>query len=261
MVHVSSLLRRPTQVALSLFCLWFCCAAVLSCSNLPAEEKCNVEVKLLLSPAETQAAVAALGGSKESVGRIFFFDTDSLDLLSQGAIVRLRQGAKSDLTTKFRAPDGKDPFASIRARGDFKCEVDLTGEGANSSYSVTRQLATDELPQTGTDVSRLLSSAQIKLFEEAQVSIDWSRVRKVAEITSTGWQTQAQPDVGKLTLELWKWPGGQVLDFSTKVSADAGASAYTKLQELVKEKRLAMSTDQRVKTSIALEAITHAAAH
>jgi hypothetical protein len=260
-VHVSRGLRRPPPIALSLFCLCFCCALTLSRSGLHAQENCNVEVKLLLSPAQTQAAVAALGGTKESPGRIYFFDTDKLDLLSRGVIVRLRQGAKSDLTIKFRAPNRKKLSSTTEGGGDFKCEVDLTREGANSSYSITRQLAAQEFPQTGSDVSRLLSSAQIKLLEDAQVSVDWTRVSRVAEITSTDWQTQSQPHVGKLRLELWEWPEGKVLELSTKVSSDAGSSAYRQLQELVRAKQLAISPDQRVKTTIALEAIVHAAAH
>ena len=259
--HVISMLRPLPEIARSSFCLAFCCAVALSCIGLRAQENCNVEVKLLLMPGETQAAVVALSGTKETAGRVYFFDTDKLDLLSQGAIVRLREGAKSDLTTKLRPPNRKKLLASSRAGAEFKCEVDLTGEGANTSYSITRQLATEELPQSGTDVSRLLSSEQIKLFESAHISVDWSRVKRVAEIASTNWQTQSQPRLGKLTLELWEWPGGKVLELSTKVSADSGSSAYTKLQQLAKTKQLAPSPDQRVKTSIALEAINHAAAH
>lgn len=262
-VHVNRTPRRLPPIGSSLLYLgfWACCAVALSCSGLPAQENCNVEVKILLSPDETQAAVAALRASKEAAGRIYFFDTDKLDLLSQGAIVRLRQGAKSDLTTKFRPPDGKKLLASTQAGAELKCEVDLTGEGANSSYSITRQLATEELPQSGSDVSRLLNSAQIQLFEDAHVSVDWSRVKRVGEITSTDWQTHSQPQVGKLTLELWEWPGGKALELSTKVASDAGSSAYAKLEQLVRAKQLALSPDQRVKTTLALEAITRAAAH
>jgi hypothetical protein len=260
-VPVSCELRPSSPIGLSFFSVWFCCAVVLSCSGLYAQENCNVEVKLLLSPAETQAAVAALRGRKETPGRIYFFDTDKLDLLAQGAIVRFRQGAKSDLTVKLRLPNGNKFSAPSERPAGFKCEVDLTREGANSSYSITRQLATEELPQTGTDVFRLLSSAQIKLFEDVQVSVDWIRVKRVAEIISTDWQTQSQPHLGKLTLELWEWRGGGVFELSTKVPSDAGSSSYTELQQLVKTKQLAMSSDQRAKTSIALEAITHPPAY
>jgi hypothetical protein len=248
---------RPRALILPFFNF----AVLLLCSCLRAQENCNVEVKLLLSPAETQVAIAALSAQKETAGRVYFFDTGALDLLSQGAIVRLRQGVKSDLTVKLRPPNGKKFSTPSEGRDGFKCEVDLTREGANSSYSITRQLAAEELPQTGTAVSRLLSPAQIKLFEDARVSVDWTRVKRVSEIISTSWQTQAQPHLGKLTLELWEWPGGKILELSTKVSPDAGPSTYTELQQLVKSKQLAISADQRLKTSTALEAITHATPH
>jgi hypothetical protein len=256
-VLLSYMLRQPGPSAVSLS--FVSCVVLLLCSGLHAQENCNVEVKLLLSPAETQAAIAALSAKKEKAGRVYFFDTGALDLLSQGAIVRLRQGAKSDLTVKLRPPKGKKFSTLSEGRDGFKCEVDLTREGANSSYSITRQLATEELPLIGTDVSRFLSPAQIKLFEDAQVSVDWTGVKRIAEITSTDWQTKSQPHLGKATLELWEWPGGKVLELSAKVSSDAGSSTYTELQRLVKTKQLAMSPDQRVKTSIALEAITHPA--
>ena len=185
------MLRYPKLSAVSLS--FFSCVTLLLCSSLHAQENCNVEVKLLLSPAETQTAVAALSAKKETASRVYFFDTGALDLLSQGAIVRLRQGAKSDFTVKLRPPNGKEFSTPSEGLAGFKCEVDLTQEGANSSYSITRQLAMEELPQTGTDVSRLLSAAQIKLFEDAHVSVDWTRVKRVAEIISTDWQTQSQP--------------------------------------------------------------------
>jgi hypothetical protein len=250
------MLRQPKPSAVAL--LFFSCGMFLRCGGLHAQENCNVEVKLLLSPTETQAAVVALGGTKETPGRVYFFDTDALDLLSQGAIVRLRQGVRSDLTVKLRPPNGKRFFAPSEKRGDFKCEIDLTGEGANPSYSITRRFAAEQLPKTGFDLSRLLSPGQMMLLNDAQVSVDWTRVKRIAEIRSTDWRTQSQQHLGKLTLELWEWSGGKALELSTKVSSDRGSSTYTELQQLVKKKQLAISPDQRAKTSIALEAIMHA---
>ena len=255
----SYMLPHPKTSAVCLS--FFSCVALLLCSSLHAQENCNVEVKLLVSPAETQTAIAALGAKKETAGRVYFFDTGALDLLSQGAIVRLRRGAKNDLTLKLRPTNAKKFSTPSEARDGSKCEVDLTGGGANNSYSITRQLATEELPQSGTDLSRLLSPAQIKLFKDAQVSIDWTGVKRIVEIVATDWQTQSQPHLGKLALELWEWPGGKVLEISAKVSTDAGPSTYTELQQLVMTKQLTMSPDQRAKTSIALEAIRHAAGH
>jgi hypothetical protein len=240
--------------------LFLSCAALFFCCVLHAQENCNAEVKLLLSPTETLPTIAAFHAKKETTGRVYFFDTDALDLLSQGAIVRLRRGARSDLTVKLRPRDTNKSLATSEGRKGFKCEVDLTGERANPSYSIRRGFEPERFLATGNDVFSLLSPAQKNLLEEAQVSVDWSRVKRIAEITSTSWQTQTQPHLGKLTLELWEWPGGEILEISTRASLGAGSSIYTELQQLVESKRLSMSPIQRTKTSIALEAITHTTA-
>jgi hypothetical protein len=251
------MLRQPKPS--SVFLYFLSCAMFLFSSGSHAQENCNVEVKLLLSPVQTQSAVAELSGSNEKLGRVYFFDTDSLDLLSQGAIVRLRQGAKNDLTVKLRPPHDKTFSAPSKGRDLFNCEVDLAGNEPTPSYSVTSRFAAKQLPQTGYDISRLLSAAQIRLLNG--VSVDWTRVKRIAEIRSTNWRTQSQSHLGKLTLELWKWPGGAVLELSKRVSSEAGSSTYTELKKLAEKKRLVVSRDQGVKTSIALEAITHAGAH
>ena len=59
--------------------------ALFFCPALHAQQNCNVEIKVLLSQTETQAAVAALGAKRETAGRVYFFDTNSLDLLSPGS--------------------------------------------------------------------------------------------------------------------------------------------------------------------------------
>ena len=100
----------------------------------------------------------------------------------------------------------------------------------------------------------------MKLLNEAQISVDWTRVKRFPGISSTDWQIRAQPPFGKLTLELWEWPGGKVLELSTKVPSDSASSTYSELLQLVKAKHLSMNPEQRAKTSIALEAIAHSTA-
>jgi hypothetical protein len=244
--------REPASLY---FFIW---TVLLFCPGLHAQQNCNVEVKVLLLPTETQASVSAFGARKETSGRVYFFDTDTLNLLSQGAIVRLRRGARSDLTLKLRPLKGKR-FAE--GFDGSKCEVDLTGDGENPSYSITSSFDAERVPETGYDVSRLLSAEQMKLFNKAQISVDWTRVKRLSGITSTDWQIRGQPPFDKLTLELWEWPGGKVLELSTKVPPDSASAAYSNLQRLVETKHLSMSAEQSVKTTIALEAITHATAH
>ena len=244
----------PKRISLSIF--FFCCAVLFSCSGLHAQQDCNAEVKILLLPTDSRAAAATLGASKESSGRLYFYDSDDLDLLSQGAIVRLRQGPRRDLTVRLRPLNGKK--SAIPSEGS-ECEVDLTGEGENYSYSNSSPFDAGEVPQTGYEISRLLSRVQTRMLSGAQVSIDWKRVKRVAEIRSTSWQIRDQQPFGKLTLELWEWPGGTVLELSTKVKPDAASAIYSELRQFVKMKHLSMSPVQGLKTTVALEAITGAA--
>jgi len=205
----------------------------------------------------TQKAIAVLELEKESAGQVYLFDTGELDLLKQGVIVRMRQGANNDLSVKVRAPEGNKQVDTTKLRGQFPCEIDRTGEGENSSYSVRRKYRPLHVPETGHDILGLLSLEQKRLLQEAQVSIDWTRVTRIANIKSTSWETSAQPPFRKLTMELWEWPTGDVLEISTKVEPEAGPSNYAELQRLVNDKGLSLSAIQGTKTKRVLETITN----
>lgn len=249
----------PPKHAVQLF-FFFLCAGVSFCSASHAQERCSVEVKLLLSPVETQPARSKLNFKKEVAGFVYFFDTDSLDLLAKGVILRLRRGVDRDLTIKLRPPKGKRLFATSGDHEDFKCEEDFTGDGARLSYSIRRKYSAEQLPETGGDITRLLSQGQKKLLKEAHFSIDWSRVRRVVEIKSTTWETRAQAPIRKLTLEAWEWPDGKLLEISTRVRPDDGRPAYAELQKLADANGLSLSPIQGFKTSIVLKSATHARA-
>jgi hypothetical protein len=220
-----------------------------------------VEVKLLLLPQDTRAAIATLNFKGERAGRVYFFDTPTLDLLSQGVIVRIRQGAVNDLTIKLRRREGKAFSDPSEGREGFKCEVDQNAGETNFSYSIESKYVAVPLPEAGSDILRLLSVGQRKLLEEAQVSIDWQPVRRIADIKTTNWQTEAQPHFKKLTMELWESPATNILELSTKVGLDAGPSTYAELKRLVNSKGLPLNARQQPKTTIVLEALTHTTAH
>jgi hypothetical protein len=209
--------------------LWICIVLVV-CAALQAQENCDLEAKLLLSAAQTQAAVAALDAKGETTGRVYFYDTTALDLLSHGVIVRVRQGADNDLTVKLR-PTNSQTFADPSGgREDYKCEIDLTGSGAVNSYSIRSDYTAERLPDTGSEVLSVLSAGQRRLLDESQVSIDWTRAKRIAPIHYTAWQIKSLPQFNKLTLELWEWPKGKVLELSTKVGVDAGSTTYAALE-------------------------------
>src|ERR1700679_2592471 len=99
---------------------------LLLCSALHAEETCPVEIKLLLSPPTIKSVIASMSFGKQTTSRIYFFDTDNLSLLNQGVIVRVRQGAKNDLTVKVRLPEENNQIVSSKLREQFGCEIDRT---------------------------------------------------------------------------------------------------------------------------------------
>ena len=107
----------------------------------------------------------------------------------------------------------------------------------------------------------MLSPGQKKLLSESQVSIDWARVERVEDVRSTTWQVKGLPGFDRLTLELWEWPGGEVLELSTRAQADAGSTVYAALQQLIKRTGLSPSDVQEPKTSVVLRLPMDPAAH
>ena len=233
-------------------------AAFLLVSSVYGQETCSEEVKLLLSPTQVQAAIPALRAHGETHGRVYFYDTPGLDLLSKGVVLRLRDGAEFDITVKLR-PLSRETFVDPSGgREDYKCEVDVNDGVEAQSFSVQKEYVDAKVPKTGPELFQLLSAGQKKLLEESKVPIDWNRVKRVAEIRSTSWKTDAKPRLGKLSVELWEWAGGSIFEVSAKVAPDAGRSTYSDLRLLAKKRGLALSGDQRSKTAIALQEITAA---
>jgi hypothetical protein len=242
--------RHPVLIAIFLFA-----------HSLRAQETCSEEVKLMLSPTQVQVAIPALEARGEMHGRIYFYDTPALDLLSNGVILRLRERAEIDLTAKLRPVSGEKSVGPSSGHEGFKCEVDLNDGVENQSFSVEKKYVAARVPVMGDELFRLLSVGQKKLLEESKVQIDWKLVTRIADIQSTSWTAHAKSPLGKLSLELWGWPNGRILELSTRVAPDAGQATYVELRNLANKNRLALSTDQRSKTATALKAITAAHQH
>jgi hypothetical protein len=227
-------------------------------TSLHAQEPCSEEVKLLLSPAQVQTAVTALGARHETHGRVYFYDTSALDLLSKGVILRFRDRAEADLTVKLRPLPGVTFVHPSGVQDDHKCEVDLNNGVETESFSVVNKDPAAKPPATGEEVFQQLSEGQKKLLRDSTVPVDWKRVKRIAEIESTSWTSRAEPPLGKLSMELWEWQGGSLLEVSTRSEPDAGQATFAKLRDLANKKGLALGANQRSKTAIALGQITNA---
>ena len=227
------------------------------CSALRAEQKCPGEIKVLLSPPSIQRVIAGFGLKQKAMGQVYLFDTENLDLMKQGVILRVRQGRADDLTVKLRWPAGSNEVATSRLRQHFPCELDRTGAGEDMSFSVGGKYKSRQVPETGQEIVMALSPSQKRLLREAGTSIDWSQVKRVASIKLTKWESGGAPSFGKLALELWESPGGNILELSTRVEPGSGASKYAELQRLIDQKGLPLSASQGTKTSMVLESLTN----
>lgn len=236
---------------------WLLCfgAVVILCSVCRAQERCGAEVKLLLSATDIPATLAALKAQKESSGEVYFYDTEKRELLSQGVIVRLRRGVANDLTVKLRPPKDRKFMDPTGGAEDFKCEVDLSGNEETISYSVRKNFTETRTPETGNEILQVLSAGQKELVRVAHVQVDWNQVKRVADIKATDWKIKGDSRFKKLTLELWEWPGGRNLEFSTKTGSEEVAGTLKYLREVASGKGLKLSLDQRSKTRMVLEQV------
>jgi hypothetical protein len=228
-------------------------AVLLLCGALHAQKACPSEIKLLISPKTRNSVIGSLGFASEARSQVYFFDTEHLALLKQGVILRIRQGAKNDLTVKVRFPDGDKKAANPELREQFGCEIDRTGAEASTAFAVGQKYAENPVAITGSEIYSALSTRQQKLLEALQISIDWASVKRIADIQSTTWEATSQSR--KLALEYWEWPAGEILELSTRVGAGESESKFGDLQRIADSKGLELSTDQGTKTSSVLASL------
>ncbi len=228
--------------------------ALLVGPAMHSQEECSTEIKFQLSPPVLQTVIAALSFENEKAGQVDFFDTENRDLLKSGLIVRVRRGAANDLTLKVRVPaKGTQQAETSQLRQHFQGEIDRNGAGEDISYAVGRKYKPTHAPQSGDEIFRALSGSQKSLLKMAEIPVDWTRVKRIAGVKSTSWETKSQVGFRKIALELWEWPENRVLEVSTRVAgAEDGPQKSMELRELMSRKGLLLSDQQGNKTSTVL---------
>ena len=219
-----------------------------------AQGECSTEVKLLVSPAQTQKVLTVLNAGKKVRGQIYLFDTEGLDLLSRGVTIRLRTAAKNDLTVKLRSAESDNTMPPAGAPAS-ECEIDMIGNMALTSYSLRKAWRTGSVPETGDELRSALSADQLKLFRSAVTSIDWDRLKAQADIRATVWDAHPDTSIEKISIELWEWTGGQILELSTRTSRQNGALALSELRAIAARNGLTVMDKQEAKTTLVLQAL------
>jgi hypothetical protein len=234
---------------------------ILLCGAQTTLAQCRAEAKLLVSPNSAQMSVSALQPETESRRQIYLFDTDGLELLRHGVIVRLRAGARGDLTVKVRS-ENSNPERIPDEGENTKCEVDIVGSAALASYSLVTRWKQESIPRTGEALYAALSTAQRRLLARTGISIDWHRVKQIARVQATEWQARADGSLKGVSIERWEWPSGTVLELSAKTATpESGRYTLDLLRRMALASGLAIEKDQEAKTSIVLHAATACARH
>jgi len=76
----------------------------------------------------------------------------------------------------------------------------------------------------------------------------------IAQIHATDWEVRTDGPLKKVTVELWEWPGGKILELSAKADPQKGASTMGQLREMAVASGLTVEEKQDSKTSLVLHA-------
>ena len=215
------------------------------------QQPCSAEIKVLLAPKQADQAKAALQAGLPVTGHVYLYDTDTLDLLAHGIVVRVRTGFAADLMVKLREQAGETQLGAERGDPRIKCEVDWSGDHGVRSYSAEVDFR-GEPPQAGPELAEYLTAAQIELLVQSKAAVDWSKVKRKAEIRATRWAIRGQAGIARLSLERWQWTGGEALEVSARAGVEDLAGFDARLQELMAAKHLALNPSQEMKTTLAL---------
>lgn len=232
---------------------------MLLCGAQGTLAQCTAEAKLLVSAPNVQTSVSALHAGAESRRQIYLFDTDDLGLLLQGVILRVRTGARGDLTAKVRL-ENDNLERTLEEGKNTKCEVDIVGNAELFSYSVVRRWKGESIPQRGEELYAYLNTTQRQMLARTGLLIDWHRVKEIARVQATEWRVRGDGSLKDASIELWEWPSGTVLELSTKTDTpDGGRYALDRLRRMALASGLVIEQDQEAKTSIVLHAATTSA--
>ena len=195
----------------------------------------KVEYKVVIADAGIASVRSALGlddaaAEKRDIG---FFDTNDLALYARGAILRARRvhGAHDDVTAKVRPVDPAKVDPRFTHLDGFKIEIDRTPTESEAAASLTRDVK-------GKDIARVflrerppraLFTADQEALAASFAVVPWDALSVLGPVDVRVWKRARAPGLPlEATLELWRVPGRDLLELSTRVDErEAPAAALT----------------------------------
>lgn len=220
----------------------------------------NVELKFVVDSSSIDSTLSQFGLHSHNATHadVYFFDTNNLDLYSNGVIVRARivENGTDDSTIKMR-PLQTDQVAAAWFEVDgFKCEGDRNGALTVNSCSLTSPENKKDLRKaiSGKEsVTKILDKHQEQFAETyAAVPLQWQTLRALGPIDSQSWKVHAN-DGWNLAIEMWTLPDDtQFLEISMRVAEAHNDALYAALLEYMATNNITANATGQSKTSIAL---------
>lgn len=226
-------------------------------------EGSRAELKVMVDEAAIDDVRAALGLEHDLAQEraVWFYDSETLDLLGAGVILRARSvhGDDDDSTVKIRplAAEEVDPVWFEEA--GFKCEVDANPVAAASSCSFTTEQAEDQIEEAADgerDLDSLFSSEQEDfLAAHGPPDFKWSELAPLGPIDALVWKLESDDLPAALTAEHWQLPGARMLEVSIKIDAGETQEGMEELLAWLADRDVPLAGEQESKTRRALEAL------
>ncbi len=233
----------------------------------------GVEMKVNVFGTDVPDAMDVLDLDDESTMRIWFYEdltpgVPPLPLLEAGLIlrVRVRDDGDVDTTVKLR-PCRRSQLTphwlDIESEGDLKFTVEEDRSGSNRVLAASCQVergASSVAPLEGPPylLTELLSKQQLDLLDSCStIRVNVAELVALGPIEATRWKEVGGPDYAdlKARAERWTVRGRDFLEISARADSDDAAATYSRLEELVLERGLALDVNQESKTRRVLTAL------
>ena len=192
--------------------------------------------------------------------RVYFFDTQKLELFDDGVVLRARvtQNAADDSTVKLRPAVPADIDRRWKGTDGFEIELDMVGDTAVCSAKLDAKQRRDEIDKVAAGqrpLRTLFSGDQERLIHEyAPIGISWDELSVLGPVDVRKWELEPAGFPHEITVEEWELPDeSNFIELSIKVRPDQAVDAGRAFRDLLVNRGLDPDGDQQAKTRRVLE--------
>jgi hypothetical protein len=217
----------------------------------------GVELKLVVPPAAHRATCESLGVdlAKAAGRRVYFLDTDDLQLARHGVVARIRSvdNRPDDSVVKLRPFVAGDLPARLRRSKRFTVEVDAMPGQFVCTGAMGRRLGKDDVRKAvakGRPLHPLFAKEQLALLP-AGVGIDDLSIFGPVDVR----RLKVVPRGAdlRLAVERWNYPdGSSILEISTRCAARAAVQVTAQLAAVLRAHDIDLTGAQQTKTQATL---------